>query len=265
MSKAGKHSDQFLAELEALMLYIVNLKSPHEGWALGSDTADISSIEEWMRTRWTEVEAQEKGEPLPTKTPVGPTGWTPEEYKRFTAELKQQTIKHWPELWQPQPGEANRGIDIETRAWEIIRTLRRYLQHFWRASEDKKARAQDWHIHRAREYHQRLRILPELLKVDARVLATVRDAKLDEPPTPSNIEEALYHLQQRATKAGRRPRICDAENCERPYFLPTSPKGQTYCPECQRSQPARNRVSKRSSYHSNKNRWPSTAKRKKHA
>ena len=225
MARAAKDDNHFLAELEELMVYVTNLGSIYEGW--------------------------------------GVEGWSTAEYKRFTAELKQRTLKYWPELWQPIPGEHKRQIDVETRAWEIILRMRKYLRLFWRASEDKKARARDWFIHRAREYHHRLRILPELLNVDERARAIVRDAKLDEVPAPSHIEEALYHLQRRALEDGSRPRICDTEDCERPYFLPTTSKGQTYCAECRRTQAARIRGSKRDSYHRNKEQWPSTAKRRK--
>jgi hypothetical protein len=238
MDNSPKKTNQLLAkdrevgERESLMLYIVNMGSPYEGWGYGE-------------------EFDPNGE-------RGPIAWTPEEYKEFTARLREETEKHWPELWQPIENQNTAG---ETRAWEILLKMRTYLRKFWRADNDRE---RDWYIHRAREYHYGRRILPDLLKLDEAIRHTAAEGLLDEPPERNPIEKALYELQKRAVKPKYAPRVCPNE-CEQRYFL-SNEKGQKYCPDCRRSESLsrqRNRASKRNSYHQHKGKWPSTAKRKK--
>jgi hypothetical protein len=183
-------------------------------------------------------------------------GWTLEEYRLHTRRLRESTEKLWPELWQ---SKENQKTDVETRVWAIALKMRTYLRNFWR-SDNQRARA--WFIHRAREYWQRLYIQPEVLKVDEPIQQLTAEAMLDsKPPAPNPIESALYELQKRAEKPKLAPRVCPNE-CEQRFFLSTE-KGQKYCPECRRSEAARTRASKRKSFHKHKDKWPSTAKRRK--
>jgi hypothetical protein len=209
--------DREAKKREDLMLFIVNLNTPLEGWT--------------------------------------GKGWSKEEMKEFTVRLRAETEDYWPELWRPIE---NQSSTIEERAWGIIGKMRAYLRLFW--SADNK-RARDWHIHRAREYHERLRILPTLLKIPESRRDVEAELMLDEPPTKNPIETALYELQKRADKPKWAPRVCP-NDCERKYFLSTQ-KGYKYCPDCRRSQAARDRESKRKSYRENKNKWPSTSNRRK--
>jgi hypothetical protein len=269
MHATTKKANQVLAKEQRenkradLMVYIVNLCTPYEGFNLGGAES---------------------------------TAWTPEEYLDFTDRLRQATKEYWPELWQaPSPKKQsirvedweNQSIRVEDRAWEVIHRMREYLRRFWRADNEYD---RDWHIHRAREWWYSLQVLPELQKTVAPGLQyrfsdepepkliekTVLDSNtidetaikikqqylLDIPPRWHDpITKALYELQLRARKPSTAPRICPNE-CENRYFL-SNTKGEVYCPECRRSQAARNKSSKRNSYHANKDRWPSTAKRRK--
>jgi hypothetical protein len=229
MSK--KKVDQLLAkdqggrEREKLMLYVVNMGSPYEGWGYG-----------------------EAPDPNADR---GPIAWTQNEYREFTKRLRKETEKHWPELWQ---SIENQNTDVEIRAWEIILRLRKYLRLFWGADNP---RARDWYIHRAREYHYRLRILPDLLKLDEPMRPIAAEGLLDQLPAPNPVEKALYELQKRAVKPKYAPRICPNDECEQRYFLSTE-KGQKYCPDCRRSEAknrVRDRASKLKSYHKNKDQW----------
>jgi hypothetical protein len=218
MRTSREKLNQILArEREEMLLYIVNLDSPYEGWGPGEGEARIA--------------------------------WSADEHKDFTWRLREATEKHWPELWQ---SIENENTPVEQRAWEIVLRMRTYLRNFWQADNE---RARDWHIHRAREYYQRLQILPELLKYDGPLRDTIDlgERLLDQPPRPNPIEKALYELQKRARKKSLAPRVC-ANECEGRYFLSTK-KGMKYCPDCRRSQPQRDRASKLRSYHNNKDKW----------
>jgi hypothetical protein len=233
MVKDTKKANQLLAkdrgqrERESLMLYIVNLKTIYEGWG-------------------------------------AVFGWNLEDYKAHTEKLRHATERLWPELWQPAIPQQQlpKGTAVEDRAWEVVKEMRGYLRRFWSADNEY---SRDWHIHRAREYHHSLTILPEVMKVPE-IDETGRRIKqkflLDIPPDRHNhIGKALFELQKRALKPKTAPRICP-NDCENRYFL-SSEKGQRYCPDCRRSQAARDRDSKRKSYHVNKQTWPSTANRRK--
>ena len=183
--------------------------------------------------------------------------WKREQWKEQTRHLRDATEKLWPELWRKAEGQQT---DLETRVWEIALCMREYLRKFWSAPSPRE---RDWYIHRAREYWYKLYIQPELLKSDAGARPIRAEYLLDQPPPFSPIEKALYELQVRAAKPKLAPRVCPTSECERRYFLSTE-KGQKYCPDCRRLQPARSRESKKRSYHQNKGYWPSTAKRRKH-
>jgi hypothetical protein len=142
-------------------------------------------------------------------------------------------------LWQPIE---NQNSAVEERAWEIALRLRKYLRLFW---EDSNDRARDWYIHRAREYHYRLRILPNLLKFDEPMRPIAAEGLLDHPPQRNPVETALYELQKRAMKPSLSPRVCPHDECEYPYFLSTE-KGQKFCPDCRQSE-ARTRARERAS------------------
>jgi len=219
--------DQAIRDREALMVYIVNLSTPYEGW--GSSR-----------------------------------GWNPEESADFLKRLRDITEKHWPELWQP-PCD-NPKISIEESVWNIIRELREYLRRFWgfdpAKTSDEIAHDRDWHIHRAREWWYSREIQAEVLKVDETARPFKHKFLLDTPPQRHNhITKALYELQKRALKPSTAPRICPNE-CENRYFL-SNKKGEVYCPDCRRSQAARDKANKRKSYHANKNTWPSTAAKRR--
>jgi hypothetical protein len=186
------------------------------------------------------------------------SAWSREEHRDFTNRLREATQEHWPELWTIE----KQNTPIEERAWEIALRMQKYLRAFWAADNDY---ARDWHIHRAREYHYRLHILPQLLDFDERMRPIRAEELLNEPPAKNDpFAKALYDLQVRAKKSSRAPRVCP-NDCERRYFLSTK-KGQRYCPDCRRSEAAKKRMraSKLTSYHRNKNNWPSTAERRKH-
>jgi|SRR5215469_544357 len=219
--------DQAVQAREDLVLFIVNLNVPTEGW--------------------------------------GRDAWETDEYHEFTKQLRERTEKYWPELWG-RPSD-NPVISIEERAWEIVRTMREYLRRFWSAADPIKTDEEiehdrDWHIHRTREWWYSLEILPEVLKVDEGIQAPFRKSLLDKPPDRhSQIMKALYELQRRALKPSTAPKIC-RNPCENRYFL-SNAKGEEYCPDCRRSQAARNRKSKLQSYHDHKDKWPSTLNRRK--
>jgi hypothetical protein len=231
MTKPIKKANQVLAkdrgqhDRESLMLYVVNLNTPYEG-------------------TWNQS-----------------VGWTPEEYSDFTARLRSSTEAFWPELWEHIPGEDERGMSVEERAWNVIRTMREYLREFWRADNEHD---RDWHIHRAREYHRSLEILPELVNSDETARPIKQKFLLDQPPSRSPVAKALYELQKRALKPALSPRVCPNE-CENRFFLSTK-KGQKFCSDCRRAEAqnrSRTKLSKLKSYHGNKGNWPSTANRRK--
>jgi len=149
------------------------------------------------------------------------------------------------------------------------------LRRFWTASD---RRAQDWHIHRAREYYQRHFVLSKTgnarqIARNARTTEQALDAAanlnrdvellLDEPPQPNPFEDALFELQERALWRSKRPLYCqNGVNCERrnstrnyptgPYFL-SAKVGMKYCSDdC--SQEGR-RASNRKSWAINQHKW----------
>ncbi len=175
-----------------------------------------------------------KTEPIPAEEVVG-----------FNRRLRSRTDKYWPELWRP--ADANEPTEkIEERAGFVVRKMRAYLRRFWREPDQH---ARDWYIHRAREYYQRVFVLPQTSATrqraeDASTTEGVRTALywvnvesenvMDEPPAKNPIEKALYGLQERALIASRRPLYCLNPNCTKPYFL-SEKKGTKFCSlECAR-------------------------------
>jgi hypothetical protein len=168
-----------------------------------------------------------------------------EEAVVFTRRLRARTDRYWPELWRP--ADENEPMEkIEERAEFVVRKMRGYLQRFWREPDQH---ARDWYIHRAREYYQRVFVLPQTSAIrqgaeNALTTDEVRNALyrvnvesenlMDEPPVKNPIEKALYGLQERALIASRRPLYCLNPNCAKPYFL-SEKKGTKFCsPECAR-------------------------------
>jgi hypothetical protein len=151
-----------------------------------------------------------------------------EDLATFTRRLRLRTQKYWPELWQSVEGEPT---DVEERARNLIKTIRRYLQLFWREPD---ARARDWYIYNARLYHHRLRVMPEYLKYPEPDRFAVSEILLSQPPELTNFEKALFRLQERARFPSKAPLYCRNENCVRPYFL-SEEKGTKFCSkECAR-------------------------------
>jgi hypothetical protein len=259
--------DRFLArplrreEMEGLVLHLANFPLPERGLDLGTEEQIQKRIEERNRLEPTneqldQIQAGMNGSrqsaydeywnrlkpELPDKlvSPVG-RGWSPEDVKEQTNNLQSITKDYWPELW------------ASADPWYVVGTLQKYLRLFWRASEDKRTADRDWYLQRTRQYCRELDMVPELQRVEEGIPRIAKHKwLLDQPPNPTAIDMALRHLQKRASKDGSRPRICETEDCNRPYFLPTASKGQTYCPECKDLQPVRNRTNKLDWYHDNK-------------
>ena len=87
------------------------------------------------------------------------------------------------------------------------------------------------------------------------------------PARNKELEGALEHLRDLASGKikRRRPLHCPEDDCEEPYFF-SRQKGQKYCSTHQMASlegKARDRRSKRDSYHANKDTWPSQANRRK--
>src|SRR5215467_11468992 len=82
-------------EREQLMLHIVNLDSPYEGWG-----EPDQSMAEYRQARESGVYQD--------------YGWTEEEYNEFTHRLRAATEKYWPELWRSMENEHTPAVE---RAW----------------------------------------------------------------------------------------------------------------------------------------------------
>jgi hypothetical protein len=183
------------ADLEALMVYIANLRFPID--------------DDWY----------------------GPRPQA-DDYSKFIQGLREKTEKYWPALWKPVGKNDIPPVDVI--AIEVIRQMRKYLRLFWIASGAENEHARDWYIHRAREYHYRLQISPRVLNEDESKRNRVSEDLLDTPPIRNPIEAALYHLQKRAGRPSTAPRKCPTDDCEQPYFL-ANKKGQKFCSlECRR-------------------------------
>jgi hypothetical protein len=284
MNEASRHKmNQFLPgplkreEKEGIVVKLVNFPLPQRGSDLGREELVRKRIEERNRLEPTneqldEIEAvlvlrqpdlensrqaaydeywKRLKPELPDEALMPPRGWSPDEAKAQTAYLQSITKDYWPELW------------LAADPWEVVDILQKYLRLFWRASEDNKTSARDWYLQRARQYCRELQIMPELQRTpEGMPRLAKRKWLLDIPPT-TPIDSALRHLQDRAAAPGSRPRICKMEDCKQPYFLPRASKGQIYCAAHQAEQVTRDRASKRKSRDNNKDKWPSTAKRRK--
>jgi hypothetical protein len=242
------NNDDLLAGAVRALLYIVNLRFPHEG---NSNDTRLTPEE-----RLQKIRAELKRAPwLP---------WLPSEplqkaNEAFLDRARHRTEKYWPELWMNEPGQVPPGL--------MLHRMRTYLQRFWLEQDD---RARDWHIHRAREFYQDSRVLRATRSLSEQIsnAAAVDEARrlyldwnqerentLDEPPPRNEFEDALFELQERARFPSTRPLRCP--NCVQepprgPFFL--SPrKGTKYCtPECAE---AAQLASKRRSWSLNKHNW----------
>jgi hypothetical protein len=189
-----------IAELEELMVYLVNLRFPQV-----LDLPDTSRFTHAVSNEWK---------------------WKPsaDEYNEFVSRLREATEKYWPQVWQSG----------DERALYLLKKLHEYLQLFWEASGADRKRDRDWYIHRAREYYYGLQILPKLQEPPGEQRNIERERLLDLPPERNPIEVALYHLQKRAEWPSTAPRKCPADDCEQPYFL-AKKVGQKFCSlECRR-------------------------------
>jgi hypothetical protein len=180
-----------------------------------------------------------------------------QEVDEFLKRVREKTERLWPEIWQ----EANAIPPLVP-----LRRMQKYLRRFWRARDERE---RDWHIHRAREFTQRHRVLREtaFLSERWRKVQTAQELKdiandihvktedlLDDVPEPTHMEHALFELQRRAGIPSKRPLYCPDCIQKRPYFL-SEKKGTKYCsPECAQ---AAILVSKSKSWSSHKTEWRS--------
>jgi hypothetical protein len=178
------------------------------------------------------------------------------ELDSFLDRVKLKTERFWPELWQSEPDQVPPHV--------ALRRMQKYLQRFWLARD---GRERDWHIHRAREYCQRHRIMRETRNLSmrwrkAQTISELNDIALDidiktedlldEVPPRMSMEDALFDLQRRARIPSRRPLYCPDCTQKKPYFL-SEKKGTKYCsPECAQ---AGLLASKRKSWAANKDKW----------
>jgi hypothetical protein len=245
-------ANRFLAG-PRFLVYIANLQFP------GEESVSFSQLTRELVNEWN-------AEFRPSTAQPGFSGRTrksrersqpkPDDQKAFLKDLKWRTEKIWPELWVPEP-------DQEPPE-SIVRRMRDYLRRFWIAKDERE---RDWHIHRAREYYQRRRVLRETRLERNRIhaeqdkkewsdLTTVLEARindiLDEPPPQTLFEDALFELQLRAQIASKRSLYCPDCTQHKPYFL-SERKGTKYCsPECAQ---AALLASKRKSWNANKKHW----------
>ena len=246
---------------EQLLTYIANLKFPMDAVV----TFDLSgrSEEEQRFFERAAVRARK-----PSTAPL--TG------KMFDDKLRAMTQHAWPEIW---------AVDAGPPPVVAVRRMRTYLRRCW---DSHSERERLWHIHRAIEYCQALRILGDgevrALHLSAVKAISEQDAQqlhkinlglqirtedlLDQVPVRNKeLEGALEHLRDMASGKikRRRPLHCPVDDCEEPYFFSWQ-KGVKKCRIHQMASPygkARIRRSKRDSYHANKDTWPSQANRRK--
>jgi hypothetical protein len=159
---------------------------------------------------------------------------------------KAATKELWPELWSC------------SEPLEVLRYMRRLLQKFWSADNQ---RARDWYIHRAREYYQRVFILPktssrrnerddaeeqcrsastkeEFAQAVSRLSSAYEwlnieaESLLDDPPQSSRFEDALFKLQKRSQIPEQAPARCKNPKCPHPYFLKTDKQRKYWAQSC---------------------------------
>src|SRR5215469_6862612 len=241
MSTSRSNREEVLADpkrLEDMLVSIVNL--PDEEFP----ESETSGAEESQYVNLTKLREERKAGRLPERRrPYNPSARPPA-----------ITEKWWPELWKDIPGQ---NVDADIRGREVLKKIRTYLRRFWEA---KTPRERDWHIYRAREYYERLRILPDVLAFGTQS-AQVADALLDQLPPDSHISKALYELQKRATKKSLAPRICPNDDCRGERYFLGKKTGQKYCSDA--CSQAGSRGIKLEWYHDNKDKCPSQIKRRK--
>jgi len=243
-----RERDYLLANAVELLVDIANLKTPNERWS-----QEYKSLSDYRARR------------------LDDDGIPEQDRVTFFRLLRENTRAYWPTLWAP--ADHNEPASrTEERALDVVLRMRKYLRLFWQETDP---RARDWYIYRAREYYQRRFVLPqtsdsrrafegtataEEARVSAGWINVEVEEMLDQPPERSWIEAALFELQERARYPSKSPRFCPNPNCETPYFL-SGKKGQKFCTiTCSHESQARIKLS---SYHTNKNTWPSTANRRK--
>jgi len=210
-----------------MLIYIVNLRTPHERRAAG--------------------------------------GIPEEEQSDFLRRLRNRTEKYWPELWKPV-NEGETTDKTNDRAFATVIRMRGYLRSFWKEPDEHARdwyihRAREFYQRHFVLRDPTLRYRREVVD-QASTAEEARDAMswvnieiervLDEPPQHNLVEDALFELQQRALIPSKRPLYCQNADCERPYFL-SEKKGTKFCsPDCSQ---AGIRASKRKSWGANKNNW----------
>ena len=179
----------------------------------------------------------------------------------FMESLRSALEHIWPEIWSDEPDQPP--------AFVPVRAMQGYLRNCWDAHDNRE---RDWHIHRAREYYQRTRILREtrnLRDLSKKALGAgnaemlhhltndidrMSGDLLDKVPAHGCfLEDALFHLQEMATKPSRRPLHCPTPLCTKPYFF-SHKKGTRYCKTCRQRAQAhdRKKQSGRDTWHRNK-------------
>jgi hypothetical protein len=86
-----------------------------------------------------------------------PGGISEEAYARFFRLLREKTQLLWPALWS-SAGANESPHRTNERVKNVVRKMRGYLRLFWIETDP---RIRDWYIHGAREYYQRLFVLPQ--------------------------------------------------------------------------------------------------------
>jgi hypothetical protein len=242
-----RRRDHLLASAVGLLVDIANLRTPNE-------IQEFTSFRDYLAKR-------QDHDGIPEQDRV-----------TFFRLLRETTRAYWPELWEPAD-QNEPASKTEWRALDVVICMRKYLRLFWQETDP---RARNWYIYRAREYYQRRFVLPQTsdsrqafegastadeARVSAISLNVDIERMLDQPPKRNWIENALFELQQRAHYPSKSPRFCPNPDCETPYFL-SEKKGQKFCTTtCSHESQTRTKLS---SFHKNKNIWPSTANRRKH-
>src|ERR1035441_1781992 len=104
------------ADLEALMVYIANLRFPIDDNWYGKPPDDVEEFEKFIQLR-------PQADELP----------------KFMQDLREKTEKYWPALWKP----VGKHDLVDERAIEVIRQMGKYLRLFWTASGAENEHARD--------------------------------------------------------------------------------------------------------------------------
>src|SRR5215469_883626 len=145
MSTSRNEREQVLAvkkRLEEMLVSIVNLPDEEFPVTANPDEKTEISIAAYRAYR-------ESGQQIP---------WQYQKIYDPSPRPRAITEEWWPELWKEIPGQ---NIDADERGRQVLKKMRDYLRRFWEANTPRE---RDWHMYRAREYYERLRILPQVLE-----------------------------------------------------------------------------------------------------